>query len=147
MLEITVVDEGSAPSAIISAEPASGEVPLTVEFDGSGSVDPDNDIIQYEWDFENDGTVDSTGDSATHTYNEVGDYEVSLTVTDSAGNENETTTEVSAGAQGIVAVLEIDITIFGTTPYYPPIELALRPYPVRANGANIVRPFPCPWVG
>jgi PKD repeat protein len=109
-LEITVVDEGSAPTAIIEADPESGELPLTVEFDGSGSIDPDDDIIQYEWDFDSDGTIDATGDHSSYTYTEVDDYEATLTVTDSIGNENEAMVEISVGAQGIVADLEVDTT-------------------------------------
>ena len=30
-------------------------------FDGSGSSDPDESIVLYEWDFNNDGEIDSSG--------------------------------------------------------------------------------------
>jgi len=40
----------------------------------------------YEWDFDNDGAVDSTAASPAHIYANAGTYTVSLTVTDACGN-------------------------------------------------------------
>ncbi len=48
----------------------------------------------YEWDFDNDGAVDSTAASPTHIYANAGTYTVSLTVTDSLSTSN---TETKAG--------------------------------------------------
>lgn len=55
----------------------------TVNFDGSGSSDPDGDTLSYSWDFD-DG---STGSGATpsHVYNSAGTYKVILTVSDASG--------------------------------------------------------------
>lgn len=74
-----------APLAVFVATPTTGEAPLTVSFDASGSSDPDGTIAQYQWDFENDGTVDATGATATHTYSAAGLYVAVLTVTDNTG--------------------------------------------------------------
>ncbi len=74
-----------APLALFTATPTTGEAPLTVSFDASGSSDPDGTISQYEWDFDNDGTVDATGATATHAYTNPGLYAAVLTVTDSTG--------------------------------------------------------------
>jgi len=74
-----------APLAVFVATPTTGEAPLTVSFDASGSSDPDGTIAQYQWDFENDGTADATGATVTHTYTSAGLYAVVLTVTDSTG--------------------------------------------------------------
>ena len=73
------------PVAVISANPTSGEAPLTVNFDGSLSSDPDGDIKKYEWDFENDGVVDAQGATASYTYTTEGNYMAKLTVTDDGG--------------------------------------------------------------
>ena len=51
-----------------------------VVFDGSGSTDPDGDPLTYEWDF-GDGTTGS-GMTPSHTYGELGNYVVSLSVSD-----------------------------------------------------------------
>ena len=74
-----------APLALFTATPTSGEAPLTVSFDASGSSDPDGTIAQYQWDFDNDGTPDATGVKAIHTYTKPGIYTAVLTVTDSSG--------------------------------------------------------------
>ena len=49
-------------------------------FDASSSFDLDGSIVSYEWDF-GDGSV-ATGETASHTYDLTGAYEVTLIVTD-----------------------------------------------------------------
>ncbi len=67
------------------AEFTTGQQPgtLTIDFDGSGSDDPDGSIVSYDWDF-GDGTF-GTGVAPSHTYAAAGSYDVSLTVTDDRG--------------------------------------------------------------
>jgi PKD repeat protein len=45
-------------------------VSTPVTFDASASFDKDNDIIGYEWDFDNDGVVDAYGINASHSFSE-----------------------------------------------------------------------------
>ena len=83
----TVVRTGppGSPTAIASASPSSGNAPLSVTLSGS-ATDPDNDVVLYEWDFDNDGIYDwssSTTGNTTYTYNEAGTHVASLRVTDS----------------------------------------------------------------
>lgn len=54
-----------------------------VRFDGAGSTDADDPIIDYFWEF-GDG-VDAHGERATHVYAVPGTYEARLTVTDASG--------------------------------------------------------------
>lgn len=70
----------SAPIAIFSATPTSGDVPLAVSFNASQSSDPNNDALTYSWDF-GDGTSGS-GASVSHTYTVQGTYVAELTVSD-----------------------------------------------------------------
>ncbi|MFQ3568070.1 MAG: PKD domain-containing protein [Aggregatilineales bacterium] len=69
------------PVAQFFADPPSGAAPLTVTFrnQSTGTID------RYEWDFTNDGTIDSREFEPTHTFLEGGLYTVSLTVYDAAG--------------------------------------------------------------
>jgi PKD repeat protein len=52
-------------------------------FSGSGSLDPDGDIVSYRWDFK-DGASDS-GEQVTHRFARPGIYDVQLTVQDDTG--------------------------------------------------------------
>jgi hypothetical protein len=67
-----------------------------VTLDGTGSTDPDNDIVKYEWDFDEDGQCDdATG--AKPTFTAVGQDEtkdVKLCVTDAVGLTDDATTTV-----------------------------------------------------
>lgn len=92
-------ESAQAPSAVISANPTSGEAPLAVNFDGSSSSDPDGEIEKYEWDFENDGVVDGQGVTTSYTYNTVGTYTARLTVTDSQGLSDIATTIITVSAK------------------------------------------------
>ena len=74
------------PVAVATANPTSGAAPLTVNFDGSGSSDPDGDPITYAWDLDGDGLYDdSTAAQPTFTYTQSGTYTARLQVTDSPG--------------------------------------------------------------
>ncbi|SDY66416.1 Glucose/arabinose dehydrogenase, beta-propeller fold [Micromonospora pattaloongensis] len=88
------------PTAAISADRTAGQVPLTVEFDGTGSVDPDaadQGRLSYAWDFTNDGTVDATTATAQHTYTAQGSYTAKLTVTDTLGASDTATVTIAPG--------------------------------------------------
>lgn len=56
-----------------------------IQFDASASYDPDGTIAKYEWDFQNDGVVDATGQVVFFRYTAAGVYTVRLTVTDDKG--------------------------------------------------------------
>ena len=65
------------------AEPIAGELAL---FNGTSSLDPGGQIVDFAWDFDSDGQADSTAPLAEHTFAEAGTFTVSLTVTDNDGN-------------------------------------------------------------
>jgi len=71
------------PIASFTFNPESPMVDQTVNFDASGSSDPEGNIVAYDWDF-GDGTV-GTGITATHSYSSAGIYYVALIVTDNDG--------------------------------------------------------------
>ena len=67
---------GAPVTADFSATPLNGTAPLAVQFtDLSTSADP---IISWDWDFESDGTIDSTVQNPSHTYAKAGTYTVTL---------------------------------------------------------------------
>jgi hypothetical protein len=86
--------DNEAPKAMIKVEPTSGNCPLTVIFDGSGSTDDGIGIAKYEWYLpEISSSIISTDISFPYTFScdLVTDSDevitVSLTVTDYHGNE------------------------------------------------------------
>ena len=86
MAVTTVVQAGppGSPTVAASANPATGPAPLVVNFTCTAS-DPDNDIVLYEWDFDNDGVFDwssSSSCSTAHTYTQAGTQVAALRVTD-----------------------------------------------------------------
>ncbi|GAA2224640.1 hypothetical protein GCM10010413_18340 [Promicromonospora sukumoe] len=89
--------DGRRPISQFSADVDSGHEPLTVAFDGGASESPDGLDITYEWDFENDGVVDSTEANPTHTYTERGQFGARLTVTDSEGFTGVSVQKITVG--------------------------------------------------
>ena len=84
---ITVMEEPvPAPVAGFSATPTSGDAPLSVQFTDEST----GNITSYAWDFENDGTIDSTEQSPAFVYSTAGTYSVNLTVTGKGGSDDET---------------------------------------------------------
>jgi len=106
------------PVAAVTATPDSGDAPLAVTFDASGSSDPDGTIVKYEWEwtgFEPGWEWTSTGDTPTfeHTFDTVGVYNMVVRVTDNVGatdNEYVTVTVTNPGNDPPEAVLSIDPT-------------------------------------
>ncbi|GAB3881743.1 hypothetical protein GCM10029964_038320 [Kibdelosporangium lantanae] len=86
---IDYVQGNRAPIAKAAADRTSGPSPLTVHFSSDGSRDPDGGAITYAWDFDGNGTVDSTEPNPTFTYTANGNFSATLTVSD-PGNHTAT---------------------------------------------------------
>ncbi len=73
------------PVARLTASPESGEAPLEVEFDASGSTDADEgEELTYAWDLNNDGefTDAPSEPTASATFNDSENHTVAVRVTD-----------------------------------------------------------------
>lgn len=88
------------PVARITASPVSGPAPLAVSVSGEASTDADGTIAGYAWTFGDGGG--GSGARAEHTYANVGEFTITLTVTDDKGAAAQVTTRVVA--TGAVAV-------------------------------------------
>ncbi|MCJ7602768.1 MAG: carboxypeptidase-like regulatory domain-containing protein [Desulfobulbaceae bacterium] len=80
-------------NAGFSANTNHGVAAFEVQFTDVSNAEPGNQIISWEWDFNNDGIVDSIEQNPTHVFTTVGQYTVSLTVMDSEGNSHTTLKE------------------------------------------------------
>jgi glucose/arabinose dehydrogenase len=102
------------PTALATASPTTGNAPLTVNFDGTQSSDPDGDTLTYAWDLDGDGAFDdSTASRPTYIYNQQGTYRVQLRVTDPQGASGTASLTISVGNTPPTAT--INIPAAGTT--------------------------------
>lgn len=81
---ITVTEPGKPPVADFFASPKSGDVPLTVNFTDFST----GDINSWSWSFGDGG--ESAEQNPTYTYENVGAYSVSLTVSGPDGEDTRT---------------------------------------------------------
>jgi len=88
--------DNNPPSASFTASSTSGQAPLAVSFNGSGSSDSDGSISSYAWSFGDGGS--SSGSTTSHTYSSVGTYTARLTVTDDDGATDATTRTIQVSA-------------------------------------------------
>jgi PKD repeat protein len=72
------------PTAVANASTTSGVAPLTVQFDATGSFDPEGGALTYLWDF-GDATAPSLDSNPLHTYSQPGMYLAELIVQDDFG--------------------------------------------------------------
>jgi hypothetical protein len=95
------------PIAAIFCDPAQVVAGETVFVDGQDSYDEDGEIVSYQWDFGDGSQVQEKmrsnasgeeNDTAEHTYYDVGEYTITLTVTDDQGatGSEQFTVQVSA---------------------------------------------------
>ncbi|MFF8470736.1 ThuA domain-containing protein [Streptomyces griseus] len=98
---IDYVGDGRLPDAKISVDRDSGTDPLTVKFSSAGSGLPGDQPVTFAWDFDGDGTTDSTEADPTHTYTAKGLHTARLTVT---------------GPGELTALAVQDITVGNTRP-------------------------------
>jgi PKD repeat protein len=97
---IATAPANQPPVAAATATPSSGNAPLTVAFDGSGSYDPDGTLASYAWTFGDGATAG--GPTATHTY-AAGTFTATLTVTDGKGATASANRTIVASAPALPA--------------------------------------------
>lgn len=114
------------PTCTLTADPSSGEAPLTTTFYMTAN-DPDGTIASWELDVDNNGTAEYSGSgeppaTQQHTYNDPGEYTAKLTVWDNEGASGYDTT--------IVTVTEPNVPPYKPSdpdPYNGAIDVSLNP--------------------
>lgn len=102
MMKVTVKTSGedTTPPVADAGEDLEVAVGERATFDGGGSTD-DVGIVSYVWTFSYDGMTQTLeGDRARFTFEIAGDYTVTLTVADGAGNEDTDTLRVQVLSEG-----------------------------------------------
>ncbi len=93
------------PPQALPGGPYTGTAGVAISFSGSAS-DWGGDAITYQWDWDNDGTYDETGQNPSHTFADFGNYTVGLKVTDAQGGEGKATTTVEVGKITVTVTAE-----------------------------------------
>jgi PKD repeat protein len=99
--------------------PYQGLPGIPVQFNGTGSSDPDGVIVSYDWDFGDGGS--GTGPTPTHTYNSAGFFLVRLTVTDDDSLTSTCQTQASIGG-----ATPVEISSFRAAPHPHSVEITWR---------------------
>ena len=119
------VDLNKAPLAALDADRQSGPAPLTVQFSGARSSDPDagDSVASYSFDF-GDGSPVQEGAAAmvSHTYSNAGSYGATLTVKDSRNKVSDLPSTLNITVGGTQANLPPTARLSaspasGTTPF------------------------------
>ncbi len=112
------------PHAVVTATPTNGPTPLTVNFNGSASNDPEGQALIFAWDFGDgmiagDGTTNPIFQQVTHTYFSTPGtptvFTAALTVTDPAGGSDSETIMITVGNSAPVVNVAVD-NRFGDVP-------------------------------
>jgi hypothetical protein len=128
----TVVGENQPPVANFTWTPQNPIPNQQITFDASASYDPDGTIVLYEWDWNNDGVFDEshTTSMATHSWANVGNYPVTLRVTDDDDATDTETKTVNIGSGNQPDLIVQDMTL-------PNYMVENQRYTIRAGIKNI----------
>jgi PKD repeat protein len=77
-------------NAAFRADESLGAAPFIVSFSDYSTATTTSNITSWEWDFNNDGTIDSNDPEPTWTFNDEQSYTVSLTVSDGTNQHTRT---------------------------------------------------------
>ncbi|MCA8977861.1 MAG: PKD domain-containing protein [Planctomycetes bacterium] len=126
-VEIDIVPAVGA-FANFTSDRTTGATPLVVNFQDASFTSAPGGIVSWAWDFENDGTIDSSIQNPTHVYTTCGNYDVALTVADGI---NPPASILEAGHVRISCIGNTEVAPAGT------IAAAAGDYPGPAWGASL----------
>lgn len=98
----TIAIENQSVAAVFSYDPEEPRAPAEIYFDASESVDPDGEIVSFEWDFDADGEFEEEGEEVTHLFELGGEYDVTLRVLDTNGEFTELTKTILVKDDNII---------------------------------------------
>jgi PKD repeat protein len=144
---INVTSTPMFPVANFTANVTNGLIPLTVKFTDTSTG---TGISAWNWDFTNDGAIDSTVQSPEYTYSNGGMYTVNLTVTDTAGSDSEVKTNYIMAIIPTLTPTPIPTTIPIPTPaplasFTANVTAGLAPLGIQFNDTSTGAPTTWNW--
>jgi len=97
-INLVSISTNDPPSADLVGDQTASQYEFGVEWDASGSTDPDGDTLEYRFDWTSDGTYDtvwSTQAIYDHDYGESGTYTATVQVRDGNGGTDTASESVS----------------------------------------------------
>jgi len=73
------------PEAAVSVDVSTGDLDTTFSFDATGTTDPTDTSISYEWAFGDGTTKSGAGDTVSHSFSTVDSFTVTVTATNEYG--------------------------------------------------------------
>ncbi|MEK7171664.1 MAG: PKD domain-containing protein, partial [Patescibacteria group bacterium] len=104
------------------------QAPFDVIFDATASKDPNDNIVEYSWDFNGDKKTDDANATTSYKFTTAGTYNVTLTVTDSSNLSSKTQIVVKVSAPGLKADVTAD-PISGVVPLTVNFDASGSSYP------------------
>ncbi|KGK98121.1 hypothetical protein LI82_10355 [Methanococcoides methylutens] len=95
------------PVADFESDVISGSIPLTVQF-----TDNSINAEAWEWDFDNDGLVDSTEQSPEHIFSTQGIYTVSLNISNDFGEDSVTKTDLITVTNVPIVLYDGEVSLY-----------------------------------
>ena len=116
-------------------------------FDASGSYDPEGDLLEYRWDFDNDGIWETDWlavPTVTYTYGDDFSGEVKLEVRDQIGKTDEDTTTVNINnvaptVEDVEAYILVDFTLRAAGEKWHNVEMYILEDGSQIGYAEVVR--------
>jgi PKD repeat protein len=99
--------------ASFTATPSTGASPLTVQFTDTTFTDDPGGVLAWTWDFESDGTIDSTAQNPMATYAACGSYDVTMTATDALNGSSTTVVVGAVQVDNVVASFTVAELVSG----------------------------------
>jgi cytochrome c len=101
------------PLVKLSSDKKVGAAPLAVQFSSNGTMDADGDAITYAWDFGGAAPLSKMPNPLVK-FKKAGEYNVVLTVTDTKGNKNTSSSIIKVGN----AEPEVKIAVNGNKSFF-----------------------------
>jgi cytochrome c len=105
------------PQVSFQADTLAGALPLTVHLSAKGTYDPNGESLTYNWNLGAGNKTQTTAPETSVTFNQPGEYDLSVNVTDSKGSTtNSKVIKIYAGN----SIPQVHINIAGNQTFYFP---------------------------